>query len=35
MDLVGIWADAGAGAAYQTYTLGAATILIDNDIFVT
>jgi serralysin len=34
-DLVGTWTDGGAGALYHTYTLGAATILIDNDIFVT
>jgi hypothetical protein len=35
VDLVGTWTDEGAGATYHTYTLGAARILIDNDIFVT
>ena len=35
VDLVGTWTDSGEGATYYTYTLGAATILIDNDIFVT
>jgi hypothetical protein len=35
VDLVGTWTDGGAGITYHTYTLGAATILIDNDIFVT
>ena len=34
VDLTGTWTDEGAGATYHTYTLGAATILIDNDIFV-
>jgi len=35
VNLDGVWTDEGAGATYHTYTLGAATILIDNDIFVT
>lgn len=35
VDLVGNWANQGAGATYHTYTSGAATILINNDIFVT
>ena len=35
VNLVGNWANGGAGATYHTYSLGAATILIDNDIFVT
>jgi hypothetical protein len=35
VDLGGTWTDEGAGVTYHTYILGAATILIDNDIFVT
>ena len=35
VDLVGTWANGGAGATYHTYTAGTATIMIDNDIFVT
>ncbi|MNC91051.1 hypothetical protein D3C83_72400 [compost metagenome] len=34
VNLLGTWTDGGAGATYHTYTSGAATILIDNDIFV-
>jgi len=34
VDLVGTWTDAAAGATYHTWTLGAATILIGNDISV-
>jgi hypothetical protein len=35
VNLVGNWSDDGAAGGYHTYTLGAATILIDTDIFVT
>jgi hypothetical protein len=35
VDLDGTWTDGGEGATYHTFTLGEATILIDNDIFVT
>ena len=35
VELAGTWTDGGAAAGYHTYTLGAATILIDTDIFVT
>jgi Ca2+-binding RTX toxin-like protein len=35
VDLVGTWTDGGVAGAFHTYTRGAATILIDTDIFVT
>ena len=35
VDLAGTWNDGAVAGDYQTYTRGAATILIDTDIFVT
>jgi hypothetical protein len=35
VDLVGAWSDDGVSGAFHAYTSGAATILIDTDIFVT
>ena len=35
VDLVGNWNDGGVSGGFHTYRAGAATILIDNDIFVT
>jgi len=35
VNLVGAWSDGGIAGGYHTYTLGAATIVIDTDIFVT
>jgi hypothetical protein len=35
VDLVGGWNAGAVAGGFQTYTLGAATILIDTDIFVT
>jgi hypothetical protein len=35
VDLVGGWSAGAVAGGFQTYTLGAATILIDTDIFVT
>jgi hypothetical protein len=32
---VGTWSDDGVAGAFHTYSRGAATILIDTDIFVT
>jgi hypothetical protein len=34
VELVGAWHDDGVAGGFHTYTIGAATILIDNDIFV-
>jgi hypothetical protein len=34
VDLVGTWTDGGINGAFQTYTQGTATILIDTDVFV-
>jgi hypothetical protein len=34
VDLVGAWNDGGVSGAFHTYSSGAATILIDTDIFV-
>ena len=35
VDLVGGWTAGTLAGGFQTYTLGAATILVDTDIFVT